>query len=732
MNAYRKAWEQIVKPSRLTYCDNFEFSYPDEMEGVPIRKLEFMIGSSDKKHKIKACLICARDTLPETIAVYMHTFSGNKMEGRFLMDHFLPNIGVLLFDSLGCGNAEGEFVTLGLREKDDLGEVLRELQKSVGFDKVLLYGRSMGAASIIHFLAKFHAVGREHRPEGFREEAYNVVGVVLDSPFTDVYRLIQEIMRRKGHSHFMTTLMLYPVAGSLRSNVGYDVLDGNKPIDQVEKIKVPAFFLIGSADDMINQAEFRRMFGLYGARIKHLEVMEDVTHPQERDPKFIQKAIDFLFSALENFLKRGRSSLGLETQSTIGSLSGSKRLDTLISVASPSKILGPAPIRGAIQGVNLFKRVSKSSQPSVFAHGGRHIGSFEEIEALKCSVGVQREGRAEGEKGKGGSNSSFEAEIDQAGNPANDLFKFSQRARNFFFGKENCNPSRSSDPIKRNEPHVSESRGGPSSPGAKTFRPSIGNLEDRARAKSSNVMGHSQVCPPDPRQTLGRPAKSPFVPFSPNPKDSQLELTSTRSLSVFALPESSFSNLTPATSMRDQTVLLNPNPPPVKRRQLANDFTQPQKPLVFAEILAIANKKQNIGSLQNLPQNLPQTQAKTHSQTNLQTHPQNNTQTNLQTHPQNLPRNVPQNLPQNLSQNPPQNFPQNFPQAQTFTQLSTTGSQTNLRIPQSPIFPLYSSNQMISIPQKLTYNSEQLSHQAFAAQPQNVVFMTPSLRNNPL
>jgi len=57
--------------------------------------------------------------------VYCHGNAGNKMEGLAMADVLIPyGMDLLSFDFSGCGNSEGQWVTLGWKEKDDLHAVL--------------------------------------------------------------------------------------------------------------------------------------------------------------------------------------------------------------------------------------------------------------------------------------------------------------------------------------------------------------------------------------------------------------------------------------------------------------------------------------------------------------------------------------------------------------------------------------------------------------------------------
>ena len=55
----------------------------------------------------------------------MHGNAGNKLEGLGHFETLLPlGINLFSFDFSGCGCSEGEYVTLGWKEKDDLDVIV--------------------------------------------------------------------------------------------------------------------------------------------------------------------------------------------------------------------------------------------------------------------------------------------------------------------------------------------------------------------------------------------------------------------------------------------------------------------------------------------------------------------------------------------------------------------------------------------------------------------------------
>ena len=82
----------------------------------------------------------------------MHGNAGNKYEGQSYADKILPlGIDLFTFDFSGCGNSEGQWVTLGWKEVDDLSACLNHLAQAGKTSKVALWGRSMGGATALKF-----------------------------------------------------------------------------------------------------------------------------------------------------------------------------------------------------------------------------------------------------------------------------------------------------------------------------------------------------------------------------------------------------------------------------------------------------------------------------------------------------------------------------------------------------------------------------------------------------
>ena len=78
------------------------------------------------------------------------------MEGRFLLEYASElDMNLCLLDMRGCGESKGNFTTLGIKEYKDVHSLIKTMQKRFKTESLILYGRSMGAATLIKFITEF-------------------------------------------------------------------------------------------------------------------------------------------------------------------------------------------------------------------------------------------------------------------------------------------------------------------------------------------------------------------------------------------------------------------------------------------------------------------------------------------------------------------------------------------------------------------------------------------------
>lgn len=90
------------------------------------------------------------------MVVYFHSHGSNRQEGRFLLNHASNlDMNLCLIDSRGSGESEAEYTTLGIKEYRDIHMLIKYLQNKFKINEIILYGRSMGAASLMKFVSEY-------------------------------------------------------------------------------------------------------------------------------------------------------------------------------------------------------------------------------------------------------------------------------------------------------------------------------------------------------------------------------------------------------------------------------------------------------------------------------------------------------------------------------------------------------------------------------------------------
>jgi hypothetical protein len=139
--SYDDLWKAVIRPPR----DNYE-DYDLGPEIMLIKNKNFKRTDFTIYNKRNLKLYCSfwepfdeereYDRLP--CVVYLHGNSSSRAEAVSEVVYLLPmNICLFAFDFSACGKSEGDYISLGWYERDDVECVIEHLRKSVS--KIKLY-----------------------------------------------------------------------------------------------------------------------------------------------------------------------------------------------------------------------------------------------------------------------------------------------------------------------------------------------------------------------------------------------------------------------------------------------------------------------------------------------------------------------------------------------------------------------------------------------------------------
>lgn len=217
--------------------------------------------------------------------VFLHGNAGSRLQGLTCLRTVLSSSAdFFTFDCAGSGQSEGEYVSLGYYEKDDLAAIVDRLRRTGTVSSIGLWGQSMGAVTAMMYAAVDSKLS----------------AIVVDSPFTDLRTLAAELCEKETYGAvqpWLTSAALSVIKVSIQKRCGFD-LDELRPIAQASSTKIPAIFATGEQDDFILPYHAERCQEEYGGQSRLITF--EGGHNDPRPHEFLQEVRKFLMRTLHN------------------------------------------------------------------------------------------------------------------------------------------------------------------------------------------------------------------------------------------------------------------------------------------------------------------------------------------------------------------------------------------------------------------------------------------------
>ena len=237
------------------------------------------------------CSMWHRARLPEGGApcvVYLHGNASCRAEALQVISAVLATgASLFAFDFAGCGQSEGEYISLGWHEQDDVQLALEHLRASGIVTSMALWGRSMGACA---------AVMHASRDPG-------VAGIVADSPFASLEQVAMELVQHAPNvvdgaptvPPFLVRAALRIVAGTVKGRAAFDLYK-LRPVDRARTCFTPALFATAHDDVLIRPHHTTSIYEEYAGDKNHVSFEGD--HNELRPAFFLDSAAIFLTETL--------------------------------------------------------------------------------------------------------------------------------------------------------------------------------------------------------------------------------------------------------------------------------------------------------------------------------------------------------------------------------------------------------------------------------------------------
>lgn len=277
--SYESLWKAIIRPPRDQYEDEQLgepfFSY----KGKYYKRADYNL-LNKKGNILKVSFLEqeleTRENYLMPVVIYLHGNSSSRIEGMKSAPELLKKgINICIFDFSGCGHSEGDYISLGWDERDDVLTIINFLQKLPGVGQIGLWGRSMGAATCMLY--------------GYSDK--RVKAMCMDSPFGDFKVVAKDLcLKYVTLPDFIVNTVMGIVKSTVKEKNGLDI-DKLQPIIYAGKTKTPAFFIHAVNDDLIKLEQTLQMYEKYKGE-KSLNVVEGghnsprLKHIMEKIAKF--------------------------------------------------------------------------------------------------------------------------------------------------------------------------------------------------------------------------------------------------------------------------------------------------------------------------------------------------------------------------------------------------------------------------------------------------------------
>ncbi len=273
--SYETLWKAIIRPPRDIYT-------PDDLIDniFTFKKKTYYRKDYDLINKQGLTLKCSfiepdDDSRPYEImpvVIYLHGNSSSRLEGIKMVPALLKhNINLFVFDFSGSGISEGDYISLGMNEKEDLSVIVDFVSKIPGVGNIGLWGRSMGAATAMLYC----------------KTDKRIKAAVFDSPFTEFRLLAKQLCSNyKSIPFWLVDFAFLFIKKTIISKNGLDI-DKLVPIECAKETKTPGFFVHAMNDELIPLEHSLKLYEEYGGE-KSLNVCEG-GHNTKRKKHIIDK-----------------------------------------------------------------------------------------------------------------------------------------------------------------------------------------------------------------------------------------------------------------------------------------------------------------------------------------------------------------------------------------------------------------------------------------------------------
>uniref|UniRef100_A0A1J3J1Z0 Uncharacterized protein YqkD n=1 Tax=Noccaea caerulescens TaxID=107243 RepID=A0A1J3J1Z0_NOCCA len=304
----------VIRPPRAEYDpDQYLWEKDFSIGGTKCKRQDLELTNS-RGHTLRCSHYIPSSSLednPLPCVIYCHGNSGCRADANEAVMVLLPsNITVFTLDFSGSGLSDGDYVSLGWHEKDDLKTVVSYLRNSNQVSRIGLWGRSMGAVTSLLYGA----------------EDPSIAGMVLDSAFSNLFDLMMELVDvyKIRLPKFTVKMAVQYMRRVIQKKAMFNIMDLNC-LKVSPKTFIPALFGHASGDKFIQPHHSDLILKCY-AGDKNI-IKFDGDHNSSRPQFYYDSVLIFFYNVLRPPQSSSACSSKLESYYNLGDIDSAAALD---------------------------------------------------------------------------------------------------------------------------------------------------------------------------------------------------------------------------------------------------------------------------------------------------------------------------------------------------------------------------------------------------------------------
>ncbi|ESQ55719.1 hypothetical protein EUTSA_v10027147mg [Eutrema salsugineum] len=304
----------VIRPPRAEYDPDQYLWEKDFSIGSTKCKRQDLELTNSRGHTLRCSHYIPSSSLednPLPCVIYCHGNSGCRADANEAAMVLLPsNITVFTLDFSGSGLSDGDYVSLGWHEKDDLKTVVSYLRNSNQVSRIGLWGRSMGAVTSLLYGA----------------EDPSIAGMVLDSGFSNLFDLMMELVDvyKIRLPKFTVKMAVQYMRRVIQKKAKFNIMDLNC-LKVSPKTFIPALFGHASGDKFIQPHHSDLILKCY-AGDKNI-IKFDGDHNSSRPQFYYDSVLIFFYNVLRPPQISSACSSKLESYYNLGDIDSSAGLE---------------------------------------------------------------------------------------------------------------------------------------------------------------------------------------------------------------------------------------------------------------------------------------------------------------------------------------------------------------------------------------------------------------------